>query len=84
MAEVQEVVIDCVALFYEEGQGGGGGIIERKTSLGVESTCKRNGWSSLEMLFLSLTVPIALLFIILSNSHEDANKETDFLTFKVI
>jgi len=24
MAEVQEVVIDCVALFYEEGQGGGG------------------------------------------------------------
>ena len=23
MAEVQEVVIECVALFYEEGQGGG-------------------------------------------------------------
>ena len=69
--------------FMKKGKGGRG-IIERKTSLGVESTCKRNGWSSLEMLFLSLTVPIALLFIILSNSHEDANKETDFLTFKVI
>ena len=26
----------------------GKGIIERKTSLGVESTCKRNGRSSLE------------------------------------
>ena len=56
MAEVQEVVIDCVALFYEEGQGGGGVIIERKTSLGVESTCKRNGWSSLERPFGKLRV----------------------------
>ena len=56
MAEVQEVVIDCVALFYEEGQGGGGGIIERKTSLGVESTAKRNGWSSLERPFGKLRV----------------------------
>ena len=58
MAEVQEVVIDCVALFYEEGQGGGGGleIIGRKTSLGVESTCKRNGWSSLERPFGKLRV----------------------------
>lgn len=55
MAEVQEVVIDCVALFYEEGQGGGE-IIERKTSLGVESTCKRNGWSSLERPFGKLRV----------------------------
>lgn len=55
MAEVQEVVIDCVALFYEEGQGGVG-IIERKTSLGVESTCKRNGWSSLERPFGKLRV----------------------------
>jgi len=54
MAEVQEVVIDCVALFYEEGQGGE--IIERKTSLGVESTCKRNGWSSLERPFGKLRV----------------------------
>ena len=26
MAEVQEVVIDCVALFYEEGKGGGGWV----------------------------------------------------------
>ena len=57
MAEVQEVVIDYEALFYEEGQGGGGGgIIERKTSLGVESTCKRNGWSSLERPFGKLRV----------------------------
>ena len=48
MAEVQEVVIDCVALFYEEGEGE---IIERKTSLDFESTCKRNGWSSLERPF---------------------------------
>ena len=55
MAEVQEVVIYCVALFYEEGQGVGG-IIERKTSLGVESTCKRNGWSSLERPFGKLRV----------------------------
>ena len=51
-------MIDCVSLFYEEGQGvgGGGGIIERKTSLGVESTCKRNGWSSLERPFGKLRV----------------------------
>ena len=54
MADVQEVVIDCVPLFYEEGQGGG--IIERKTSLGVESTCKKNGWSSLERPFGKLRV----------------------------
>ena len=57
MAEVEEVVIDCVALIYEERQWGGGReIIERKTSLGVESTCKRNGWSSLERPFGKLRV----------------------------
>ena len=56
MGEVlEEVVIDCVALFYEEGQGGGE-IIARKTSLGVESTSKRNGWSSSERPFGKLHV----------------------------
>ena len=56
MAEVlEEVVIDCVALFYEEGQGGGG-IIARRTSLGAQSTSKRNGWSRLGRPFGRLRV----------------------------
>ena len=37
-------------------KGKGGKIIERKTSLGVESTCKRNGSSSLERPFGKLCV----------------------------
>ena len=37
-------------------KGKGEKIIERKTSLGVESTCKRNGWSSLEGPFGKLSV----------------------------
>ena len=37
-------------------KGNGGKIIERKTSLGVESICKRNGWSSLERPFGKLRV----------------------------
>ena len=43
--------------FMKKGKGGGGlEIIGRKTSLGVESTCKRNGWSSLERPFGKLRV----------------------------
>ena len=37
-------------------KGKRGEIIERKTSLGVESTCKRNGWSTLERPFDKLRV----------------------------
>ena len=44
--------------FMKKGKGGAGGleIIGRKTSLGVELTCKRNGWSSLERPFGKLRV----------------------------
>lgn len=37
-------------------KGKGGKIIARKTSLGVESTSKRNGWSSSERPFGKLRV----------------------------
>ena len=43
--------------FMKKGKAGGGGeMIERKTRLGVESTCKRNGWSNLERPFGKLRV----------------------------
>ena len=42
--------------FMKKGKGGGGGIIARKTSLGAESTSKRNGWSRLERPFGRLRV----------------------------
>ena len=41
MAEVQEVVIDCAALFYEEGQGGENYRKKSKFRCGVNMQEKR-------------------------------------------
>ena len=46
----------CGFILWRRARGGGLEIIGRKTSLGVESTCKRNGWSSLERPFGKLRV----------------------------